>query len=64
MKVSSAASIASSLSQARVADAVSTLVLKKALELQAQQAAQLIAALPQTAPSAPAHLGQNIDVRV
>jgi len=36
----------------------------KALELQAQQAAQLIAALPQTAPSAPAHLGQNIDVRV
>ncbi|WP_114649571.1 putative motility protein [Pseudothauera hydrothermalis] len=64
MNVSSAASIASSLSQARVADAVSTLVLKKALELQAQQAAQLIAALPQTAPSAPAHLGQNIDVRV
>ncbi|AVZ79212.1 putative motility protein [Zoogloeaceae bacteirum Par-f-2] len=64
MNVSSAASIASSLSQARVADAVSTLVLKKALALQAQQAAQLIAALPQTAPSAPAHLGQNIDVRV
>lgn len=64
MNVSSAASIASSLSQTRVADAVSTLVLKKALELQAQQAAQLIAALPQAAPSAPAHLGQNIDVRV
>jgi len=64
MNVSSAASIASSLSQARVADAVSTLVLKKALALQAQQAAQLIAALPQTASSAPAHLGQNVDVRV
>lgn len=63
MDVSSAASIASSLSQARVGDAVSTLVLKKAIDLQAQNAAQLVAALPQAAPSTPAHLGQNIDVR-
>jgi hypothetical protein len=63
MDVSSAASLASRLSQARVGDAVSTLVFKKALDLQAHNAAQLLAALPQSAPVNPSHLGQHIDVR-
>ncbi len=63
MDVSTVSQLASSLSQARTGDAVGVQVLKKAMDLQAQNAAQLIAALPQ-APANPPHLGQSIDVRV
>ncbi|THF56554.1 YjfB family protein [Pseudothauera rhizosphaerae] len=63
MDVTAVASLATSLSQARTGDAVGVLVLKKAINLQAQHAAQLIAALPQPAASNPPNLGQNIDVR-
>lgn len=59
MDVNSIASAATSLSQARTGDAVNTLVLKKAMEIQAQSAAQLLEALPP--PNNPPHLGQKID---
>jgi hypothetical protein len=46
-------------------DAVGVAVLKKALDIEAQGAMQLIAALPQppqqSAANLPPHLGQNID---
>ena len=42
--------------------AVSTAVLKKAIDLQAQSALQLLQALPQVAGNPP-HLGNNIDVK-
>lgn len=62
MDISALASVASSLSQAKVGDAVGTLVLKKAMDIQAQSAMQLIEALPQVA-SNPPNLGNNVDVR-
>lgn len=53
MNVSSIASAATSMSQQKVADAAGTLVLRKALDIQASNAAQLLQALPtpQPAPS-------------
>lgn len=60
MDVSTVASNA--LSQARTGDAVNTLVLKKALDIQAQNAAQLLQSLPQAANNPP-NLGNSIDVR-
>ena len=62
MDISALASVASSLSQAKVGDAVGTLVLKKAMDIQAQSAMQLIEALPQVA-SNPLNLGNSVDVR-
>ncbi|MDR2625008.1 MAG: YjfB family protein [Zoogloeaceae bacterium] len=50
-------SLASQASQAP--DVVNMAVLKKAIDLQAQAALQLINALPAT--SNPPHLGQNVD---
>lgn len=62
MDISALASVSSSLSQARVGDAVGTLVLKKAMDIQAQSAMQLLEALPQV-PSNPPNLGNSVDVR-
>ncbi len=53
MDVSAIASAATAMSQQRVADAAGTLVLKKALDLQAASAAQLLQALPTPQPAAP-----------
>ncbi|HEX6734093.1 MAG TPA: YjfB family protein [Azonexus sp.] len=50
------------LSQARTGDAVAVLVMKKALDAQAQSALQLLQALPPVA-SNPANLGNSVDVR-
>lgn len=61
MDVAGVASLSTALSQAQTGDAVSTLVLKKAMEIQAQSALQLLQAVPQ--PSNPPNLGQNVDVR-
>ncbi|MCE1238831.1 MAG: YjfB family protein [Azonexaceae bacterium] len=61
MDVSAVASAVSSATQARTGDAVNTLVLKKAMDIQAQTAAQLLQALPQA--SNPPHLGNSIDVK-
>jgi hypothetical protein len=62
MDVSSISSLSSALSQARTGDAVGTLVLKKAIDMQAQNAVQLLDALPPVA-SNPPNLGNRIDVR-
>ena len=43
-------------------DAVVTSVLKKAMDIQASQASQLIASVQQSVPQ-PGNLGQNIDIR-
>ncbi len=62
MDVSSVASASSALSQAQTGDAVSTLVLKKAIDIQAQNALQLLQALPPVT-SNPTNLGNSVDVR-
>ena len=64
MDVSTIAAAATELSQARTADAVSVAVLKKALDIQSQGAAQLVQAATQsmaTVASA-SHLGNSINV--
>ena len=62
MDVSSIPAAASNLSQAETAGAIQTAVLKKAIDLQAQGAMQLIQAASQ-AGSNPPHLGNRIDTR-
>lgn len=44
-------------------DAVAVSMMRKALDIQAAQATQLIEAAAQTAPSPSGSLGHNIDVR-
>jgi hypothetical protein len=61
MDVASIGSLSTALSQGKTGDAVGTLVLKKALDMQAQSAMQLIEALPPT--SNPVNLGNSIDVK-
>jgi hypothetical protein len=62
MDISSLGSLTSALSQAQTGDAVSTLVLKKAMDIQAQSALQLLQALPQL-PSNPPNLGNFVDIK-
>jgi hypothetical protein len=47
-------------------DPVPAMMLRKSLDLQAQNVASLLASVPQVsvAPSNPPHLGQNIDIKV
>jgi len=54
------ARLATNLSTSELADRAGVGVLKKALDIQAANAAALIDALPPV-PNLPAHLGQNID---
>lgn len=63
MDVSSIGSLSTALSQAQTGDAVSTLVLKKAMQIQEQNALQLLQALPQVSNNPPS-LGNSVDVRV
>lgn len=63
MDVSSIGSLSTALSQAQTGDAVSTLVLKKAMQIQEQNALQLLQALPQLSNNPP-NLGNSVDVRV
>lgn len=62
MDIAGMGGLSSAVAQAGTGDAVGTLVLKKALDMQAQSAVQLIQALPK--PSNPSHLGNGVDVRV
>lgn len=62
MDVSSVGSLSSALSQAKTGDAVSTLVLKKAMDIQEQSAMQLLQAVPKM-PNNPPNLGNSIDVK-
>lgn len=61
MDISAIANAASNASAAQTAGAASILMLRKALDMQKQSAAQLLQALPQ--PSNPAHLGNAVDIR-
>jgi len=64
MDISGIASAGSAMAQAQTGDAVAILVMKKALEMQAQGALQLVQAAAQSgAANNPAHLGQNVDIR-
>lgn len=63
MDVSSLGGLSSVLSQVDTRDAVGTAVLKKAMDIQAQNAKQLLEALPQVA-SNPSHLGNSVDIKV
>ncbi|WP_313951810.1 YjfB family protein [Accumulibacter sp.] len=61
MDVSGIAAAATEMSQARTGDAVQVAVLKKALDIQSQNAAQLVEAAANVIPSNPPHLGNQID---
>lgn len=64
MDVGSASSIAraaSQMSEARTGDAVAIAVLKKAMDIQAQSAAQLIQALPPVPAVSPPNLGNAVN---
>lgn len=61
MDISSAGNVTAALSQANTGDAVAIAVLKKALDIQAQGALQLLQALPQPAASNPPNLGNSVD---
>ncbi len=64
MDVSSIAAVASEMSQARTAEAVQLTVLKKAMDIEAQGAMQLVAAAASVVSASannPPHLGQQID---
>jgi hypothetical protein len=63
MEVSSIGGLSSALSQVDSRDVVGTAVLKKAMDIQAQNAMQLLEALPKI-PSNPPNLGNSVDVRV
>ncbi|MBS1144712.1 MAG: hypothetical protein H6R14_2118 [Proteobacteria bacterium] len=63
MDVSSVGGLSSALSQAQTGDAVGMLVLKKAMDIQAQSAMQLLQALPPVA-SNPPNLGNSVDIKV
>lgn len=58
---SSIASAASQMSEARTGDAVAIAVLKKAMDIQAQGAAQLIQALPPVPAVNPPNLGNAVN---
>jgi hypothetical protein len=59
MSVSSIASLATDLAETGVKQQVGISVLKKALDIEATNAAILLQALP--APNLPAHLGNNVN---
>jgi len=58
MDVSTIASLATEMSQNQTAQAVQIAVLKKAMDIEAQSAMQLLEAVP----SNPPHLGNNVDL--
>ena len=51
MNINSVGSVPASVASAQTGDAVAVTVLKKSLDIQAQSAMQLIAALPQPQPA-------------
>lgn len=63
MDVTALASAATTMAQTHTAEAVSVAVLKKALDIQAQGAMQLVQAAAQSiqTSSNPPHLGNRID---
>jgi Putative motility protein len=61
MDVSQIASLSTALSQSDTNNSISVAVLKKAMNLQAQSAAQLIQALPTPPSSKLPHLGNHLN---
>jgi hypothetical protein len=61
MDIGSSGSVTTAVNQASTGDAVAITVLKKALDIQAQTAMQLIQALPTPAASNPPNLGNGVD---
>lgn len=61
MDIGSVGNVSSALSQAKTGDAVAIAVLKKANDIQAQSALQLIQALPQAPAGVTASLGNNVN---
>lgn len=61
MDTASIAALATDLSQARTEQAVQLAVLKKAMDVGAQGAMQLVQAAAQVVPTNPPHLGNRID---
>ncbi len=61
MDVPSIAAVATDLAQAKTEGAVQLVVLKKAMDIQAQGAMQLIQAAAQVIPTNPPNLGNTID---
>lgn len=65
MDVSTIGNLSSALAQGQTGDAVGIQVLKKAMQIEAQNASQLIEAAAQSAPTNnPPNLGNNVDVKV
>ena len=62
MDVTSVSSSSSALSQTQTGGDVGMLVMKKAIDIQAQSAMQLLQALPQVANNPP-NLGNSVDVK-
>ena len=63
MDVAGIGSLSSALSATQTGDAVSILVMKKAMEMQGQGALALVQAAAQTSAANPGNLGQNVDVK-
>jgi hypothetical protein len=61
MDVTSIAALATQLSQTKTANDVQTAVFKKALDINAQGAMQLIDAASQAGRANPPHLGNQVD---
>lgn len=61
MDVSTIGSLSSAMSQTQTSQQASMLVLKKAIDIEAQGTLQLLQGVPQ-APSNPANLGNGVDV--
>jgi hypothetical protein len=60
MDVTDIASTATAMSQQKLGNDVQVAVLKKAMDIDAQSAAALIAAIP-LPPSNPPHMGNSVD---
>lgn len=61
MDVGGVGNVSAALSQSSSGDAVAILVMKKAMEVQAQSAMQLIAAVPAPAAVNPPGVGANVN---
>lgn len=62
MDVSTLAAVATDMAQTRTASTVQVTLLRKALDIQAQGALQLIQVAAQVIPTNPPHLGNRVDI--
>ncbi len=64
MEVSGLAAAATEMSQAKIVDAVQLAVLKRAMDIEAAGAMQLVQAATQVISNNPPNLGNQIDISV